>query len=105
VEEVPLAGGWVTVGTVVRVGDTVRRPMRPNSTFAHGLLLRLERAGFDGAPRFLGVDERGREILRFLPGRLLRDFHTAAAGVVHGDPGQWNMLWSDGRATALVDFD
>jgi hypothetical protein len=26
-------------------------------------LLHLERVGFDGSPRFLGVDERGREVL------------------------------------------
>jgi ABC-type multidrug transport system ATPase subunit len=27
----------------------------------------LERVGFEGAPRFLGVDDRGREMLSFLP--------------------------------------
>jgi hypothetical protein len=123
VEEVPLEGGRVNVGAVVRVGDTVRRPLRPNSPFVHELLLHLEAAGFDGAPRFLGIDDEGREMLSCLPGvpkvaapdvtdeeirsvaGLLRRFHDAAPGVVHGDAAQWNVLWVDGRATALIDFD
>ncbi len=36
----------------------------------HRLLEWLERAGWDGAPRFRGVDEEGREILSFLPGHV-----------------------------------
>jgi hypothetical protein len=65
--EMPLSGGDVTEG-VVRVGDTVRRPLRAHSAAVHGLLRHLEAAGFDGAPRVLGVDERGREILTWVPG-------------------------------------
>src|SRR5262249_59819480 len=53
---------------VVRVGDTVRRPQNANSDYVHGLLLHLERCGFDGAPRYLGVDDRGREVLTFIEG-------------------------------------
>lgn len=67
--EVPLSGGDVTEG-VVRVGDTVRRPFRPHTPAVHGLLRHLERVGFDGAPRVLGVDERGREILSWMPGNV-----------------------------------
>ena len=37
-DEVPLLGGMSTPG-VVRVGDTVRRPMGANSEYVHGLLL------------------------------------------------------------------
>lgn len=97
-QETPLTGGDVTEG-VVRIGDTVRRPVRPHTTAVHGLLRHLERVGFDGAPRVLGIDDRGREILSWLPGRtsprpmpmfavtdgtlialarLLRRFHDAA---------------------------
>jgi hypothetical protein len=54
---VPLAGGRATPG-VVRVGDTVRRPLKPDSERVHALLALLERHGFDGAPRFLGIDPR-----------------------------------------------
>jgi phosphotransferase family enzyme len=95
-----LPGGFVT--TVVRVGDTVRRPPAPRAAFVHRLLARLERAGWDGAPRFLGIDDRGRETLSFVAGHaawaahqpasvgcdeslarvatLLREFHDLTAG-------------------------
>jgi hypothetical protein len=95
-EEIPLAGGDVNV--VVRVGDTVRRPQGPEAVRA--LLEWYERVGFDGAPRFLGLDERGREMLSFVEGepafapvpyddgivaaigRLLRRAHDAQAAFV-----------------------
>jgi Phosphotransferase enzyme family len=64
VTEVPLLGGDVNV--VVRVGDTVRRPPEPPGVRA--LLRWYEEVGFDGAPRFLGFDDRGREILSFVEG-------------------------------------
>ena len=97
-DEVLLHGGLTNAGRVTRVGDTVRRP--PSGTATWALLEHLERAGFDGAPRFLGVDDRGREMLSFLPGEaaiepvqdrvwsdealvsvaeLLRRYHDAAA--------------------------
>jgi hypothetical protein len=98
--EVLLDGGLTNAGLVSRVGDTVRRPRRPTSASTWALLDHLERVGFDGAPRFLGVDDRGREILSFIPGEaaiepypewaltdealvsvaeLLRRYHDAAA--------------------------
>src|ERR687893_210280 len=98
--EVLLSGGLTNVGLVSRVGDTVRRPRPPTSPATWALLDHLERVGFDGAPRFLGVDDRGREILSLIPGEaaiepyqdwaltddalvsvaeLLRRYHDAAA--------------------------
>lgn len=114
--EVPLSGGDVSEG-VVRVGDTVRRPLRAHSPAVHGLLRHLESVGFDGAPRVLGIDGRGREVLswvageaprRPLPGhvvaedalrgvgRLLRRYHEAVAS--HGVPD--GALW-DGETSNL----
>jgi hypothetical protein len=66
--EISLDGGDVTEG-VVRVGDTVRRPMSASSPAVHALLGHLESVGFEGAPRVLGIDERGRQILSYVPGR------------------------------------
>src|SRR4051794_31907272 len=66
--EVELAGGTSNHGLVVRVGDTVRRPKSPASAAVHALLRHLERVGFDGAPRLLGTDDEGREVLSFLAG-------------------------------------
>ena len=70
--------------------------------FVHELLGFLERSGWGGAPRFLGVDEQGREILTFVDGyvpwrsadvpgvtaeaslvrvaELVREFHDLTAG-------------------------
>jgi hypothetical protein len=66
--EVVLAGGTTNAGRVMRVGDTVRRPRRPTSEATEALLAHLERAGFSGAPRYLGSDDRSREILSYIPG-------------------------------------
>jgi hypothetical protein len=98
--------------TIVRVGDTVRRPVYPWSASVHALLEHLEAVGFGYSPRFLGIDEQGREILTYLPGesgadgwakvvdedglrafgRLLREYHDAVAGY-RPDAG---TVWSTG---------
>ncbi len=65
-QEIPLLGG--NTSTVVRVGETVRRSAGPWTPAVHALLRHLELVGFTGSPRALGVDERGREVLSFLPG-------------------------------------
>jgi hypothetical protein len=145
-QEEVLHGGTANRGAVVRVGDTVRRPQRSTSPATHALLRHLEDAGFDGAPRFLGEDDRGREVLSFLPGTpavppypawaltdealvsvadLLRAYHRAVAGfdpaphrwppsppapyaaglVSHNDLNLDNVVFRDGRAVALIDFD
>jgi Ser/Thr protein kinase RdoA (MazF antagonist) len=67
-EEQPLGGGRVT--GAVRVGDTVRRGAGPWTPTIHAYLRHLEQRGFRGAPRVLGVDERGREVLSFVPGEV-----------------------------------
>ncbi len=130
-KEVGLRGGIATPG-VVRVGDTVRRPVKENSAFVHEVLRYLELREFDGVPRFLGIDEKGREMLTYIPGtvprplggfqkeqwlagaRLLRLFHDATVGcelkgecdvICHGDPGPGNHVFRDGMPFALIDFD
>jgi hypothetical protein len=103
VSEQLLEGGDLNV--VVRVGDTVRRPTGHWSPAVHALLRHFEAVGFDGAPRFLGIDDQGREILSYVEGeaalppvpdrdevveelgRLVRRMHDAQAGFEH--PGPW----------------
>jgi len=65
-----LPGG--NVGGAVRIGATVRRPTGPWTGVVHDLLRHLERSGLDGVPRVLGGDERGREVVSYLPG-VVRD--------------------------------
>lgn len=52
----------------VRIGDTVRRSPGSERAAVTELLLHLESLGFDGAPRHLGFDDRGREILSWIEG-------------------------------------
>jgi len=41
-EEIPLVGGMSTPG-VVRVGGTVRRPVKPDAAYVHALRRHFER--------------------------------------------------------------
>ena len=68
-EEIPLTGGDVTEG-LVRLGDTVRRPPGERDELVRDVLLHLESVGFAGAPRFLGVDSAGRQVLSYIEGEV-----------------------------------
>ncbi|WP_439383464.1 phosphotransferase [Amycolatopsis lexingtonensis] len=124
-EEIPLTGGNVSAG-VVRVGDTVRRPAGPWTPSVHALLGHLCSVGFPGAPRPLGLDERGREVLEFVPGdvpwpgrvglllpdaavvavgRLVRDFHDAVAGFVPPGDATWQVLIPADGAELIAHHD
>jgi hypothetical protein len=63
-DEVPLGGN---LNDAVRVGHTVRRRAGPWTPAVHALLNFLEREDFE-APRVLGMDEQGREILEYIEG-------------------------------------
>ncbi|WP_202970755.1 aminoglycoside phosphotransferase family protein [Saccharothrix sp. ALI-22-I] len=129
--EVLLTGGRITPG-VVRVGDTVRRPTTASSAFVAELLTQLERLQFTGAPRYLGLDEAGRDTFSYLPGwvpakfqrwadtqvaaagALLRSLHDATRDsgltgghpvICHHDPGPNNTVFQDGRPVGFIDFD
>lgn len=120
--ETPLHGG--DMNPVVRVGDTVRRPPEPAEVVE--LLRWFEQVGFDGAPRFLGYDDAGREILSYVEGepafppvpssddvvaaigQLLRRAHDAQAGrtlMIHGDLFWTNVVFRDGLPWALIDWE
>lgn len=64
--EEELTGG--NVSKVYRVGNTVRRELHSDRSKIHKLLLHLEMKGFPYAPKFLGIDDNGREILSFIEG-------------------------------------
>lgn len=111
-DEILLSGGNASSG-VVRVGQTVRRPAGPWTPAVHALLTHLHSVGFTGAPRPLGIDDRGREVLSFIPGvlpwpdrfelldphcelvrvaRLIRQFHEAVADFTPPPSAQWQVL-------------
>lgn len=66
-----LTGGNVT--NVYRIANEVRREMGNNSEYIHNLLLHLEKKGYAYSPRFLGIDEKGRERLSFIEGEAGND--------------------------------
>ena len=98
--EIPLSGGALTEG-VVRLGDTVRRPSGFASARVREVLLRLERVGFDAAPRWLGVDAEGREILSWIEGDTFTE-----RGRLHpfvGDPPEERrVVFSDEQIAAAM---
>ena len=112
----PLAGGMDSTHAVVRVGDTVRRPPTASSAAVRALLLHLEEVGFDGAPRYLGSDAEGREVLSYIDGdvplppypawsmsddalidlaRLVGRFHEATASLDFTRISGWGREWAD----------
>jgi len=96
----------------IRVGQIVRRPAGTHTPAVHSLLRHLEAVGFTGAPRALGVDDQGWELLTYLDGdtvgitrpwppwahsdaalvaagRWLRDFHAASRSFVPPPGARW----------------
>ena len=64
--------GGNTVGAV-RIGGVVHKQASPSTPTVHALLRHLEDAGVEGAPRALGFDEQGRQMLTYLPGEVIGD--------------------------------
>ena len=67
--EATLPGGNTTGATLI--GDVVHKPARPWTPSVHAVLRHLQNRGFDGAPRALGFDDQGREMLTYLPGETI----------------------------------
>lgn len=90
------------------------------------LLNHLEKQGFEGAPRFLGIDDSNREIVTFIAGdvpgndypelepymwsddtllalaRLLRRFHNATEGSTLLMKGKWQLSYVDDSAHEVI---
>jgi Ser/Thr protein kinase RdoA (MazF antagonist) len=108
--------------------------MLGDRTLQRALLLHLEKVNFPATPRYLGVDDLGREILSFLPGDvpvdlghfndeqvsaaavLLRRFHDATSDfppvqengeevICHNDWGPPNAVFQNGLPTGIIDLD
>ena len=117
-DEQPLTGGQVTAG-VVRAGDTVRRPAGPWTDAVDALLTHLHQVGFTAAPRPLGRDDRGRQVLEYVPGepatpapgelpsvaRMLADLHDAAGDFVAPAGAAWNRLIPPDREELICHND
>lgn len=123
-EEQPLPHSVGNDGAVVRVGGTVRRPAGPQSPAVAAFLAHLEARGFEGAPRHLGWDEDGREVLTYVEGdvpggstvpewaltdealvsvaELMRRLHDASEGFLPPEGARWEWPPHPDHATGRV---
>ena len=102
-----MSGG--NVSTVYKNGNYVCRTQKEGSERIHRWLGHLEAMQLSGVPRFIGIDDRGREVLTYLEGetadyplksymwsdeaiqdvaRLMRRIHDASTDFV------WSSDWS-----------
>ncbi len=121
-DEEVLTGGNVATG-VVRVGATVRKPATPATPAVEALLAYLVAVGFAAAPRPLGRDESGRQVLEYVPGqmadtmppmsvpelgrlgRLIRDLHEVMRGFRPPPDARWNVIIPPDRAELICHND
>jgi 8-oxo-dGTP diphosphatase len=82
-----LEGG--NVGGAVRIGPTVRRPTGPWTPAVHRLLTHVRARGLRAVPEVRGVDARGREVLTYLPGRVVDVDREALSDAQLADVGRW----------------
>jgi hypothetical protein len=121
-QEHVLTGGNVS-GSVVRVGNTVRKSAGPHTAAVEAFLSYLNAAGFSGAPQTLGRDEQGRHVLEYvrgdmacdLPpmdldglhrvGRLIREFHDISEGFRPPADATWDVVIRPDRADLICHHD
>ncbi len=94
----------------------MRRVVGQSGQAVRELLLHLEAVGFDGAPRYLGLDEQGREVLSWMDGDvplppypawamtdqaladlgvLVRRLHEATSSFRPAGTMEWATDWAD----------
>lgn len=105
----------------------MRRPARPGTPTTQSLLAHLHAVGFAGAPRPLGIDDRGREVLSYVVGavawpdhftelldtddalarvgRLIRELHDALATFVPPADAVWQVVIPPDRVEQVVHHD
>jgi thiamine kinase-like enzyme len=128
--ETPFEGGRITSG-VVRVGNTVRRPTKRNSEYIHQVLDYFEKKQFKYSQRYLGKDDKNRDIFAFGEGyvppdlgtttdlqlhsfmKIIRELHEISLDFVkrdglvlcHGDLSPCNVVFRDNHPILIIDWD
>ena len=117
----------MTVDGSIRLGDTARRPASNNTQLVQTVLRHLEVAGVGWAPRPLGIDNEGREVVSWIPGvtaesgedvdlselaRMVRRLHDLTVGlvegsecIIHDDLQPRNVVVRQGKPVGLIDWE
>ena len=130
-QEEKLTGGRITAD-VVRVGETVHRTHNANSDFVKAVLIHLENKAVDFAPRWLGMDEQGRDVFSYMPGsvpdnlgehsdeqcaaaaRMIARIHVSLSDmpgctdgltVCHRDLSPCNFVFDKDMPVGIIDWD
>jgi tRNA A-37 threonylcarbamoyl transferase component Bud32 len=115
------------VDSPARIGDTLRRPRTENTEFVQHVLRHLEGAGVRWAPRALGIDDRDREVVSWIPGAtatsghqihlvtlvgIVRELHDLTAElvddgacVIHDDLQPRNVVVRNRVPVGLIDWE
>ena len=76
---------------VIKIGDTIRKQIKHNwlhqkgHPLIHSYLQFLEEKGMEGVPRFLGIDEQGREMFSYVSGETAESGLGFDADCLHSD--------------------
>jgi hypothetical protein len=118
-----LSGGKENQGSVVRIGNTVRRPAGRHSAAVTSLLKHLDASGFGGAPVVLGRDREGRDVYEWIDGdvpvppfpdwahgdealvstaQLIRRLHEALSRFETQPEASWSREVADPRGGPLI---
>jgi thiamine kinase-like enzyme len=125
-----ILGGGRTGSNVVRVGDTVRKPTTNNSEYASRVLKFLEEKHFNHSQRYLGKDEKNRDIFAYIEGhvpddigdttdqqlhqfmKIVRQFHDLSKDFLksnelvlcHDDLSPCNVVFRENSPIAIIDW-
>jgi len=128
-EETILKGGRTNT-RVVKIGDTVRKPQNKKSRYASQVLQFLEEKNFQYSQRFIGVDEKNRDIFAYIDVivpenlgqtndtqlhtfmKMVRELHDISQGFVktknrvlcHDDLSPCNVVFRDETPIAIIDW-
>jgi len=129
-EEIPFTSGESNQ-KVVKVGDTVRKEPSENSELVREVMAVLSNNNFQYSPKYLGIDQKGREIMTYIEGeqmnhteitvdlmkqtlKVLKQFHNIFSTsdlsqdqetVLHTDYAPWNLIVKEGKLVGVIDFD
>ena len=128
--EIALKGGRTTKG-VMKINNTVRRPHKETSNYVNKILIFLYDNNFLFCPKFLGIDELGRDTYSYIEGfvpdeignttieqlclfmKIVREFHDksilflndADKVLCHNDLSPCNTVFVNNKPIAIIDWD